>query len=252
MAIPEDYRNALNSWAGTSDTWYANWPIAEGHVLGELGRMHGDSYVFERKPNFSFEVDKATVTLSSWSYQNGSDMSVQVGLDASVPGFEFLAGADAGIRAEFGSTKGVYVSASGGRIDRVADVPSLRGELKAAGQNGSLGPGSALVLATLSTDKALVLTSNSSNAVLEARAKANLAAVPGVPADLAGNLSVVRGSAAVDLQDYHIGRVVLAMRLLVLVRRGWLWWRRLDVLGATPPSNTAHLDLLEAMSEDTD
>jgi len=252
VTIPSAYKKALRAWAGDSAPWYANWPVGEAHTLGENGRLHGDTYVFESTPTIPFEVDKSQVKLDSWTYQSGRDMSVKIGADAAVPGFEFLGKANAGIRAEFGSTNSVYVSVSGARIERVADVAPLRRELLARGQDRMLPRGSALVLATLTAEKALILTSNSRNVLWEARAQANVAVPPSVAAELAGNLSIVSGTAAVDVQDYATEQVVLAMRLLVLVRRGWLWWRDLQTLGVAPPGADQQLDLLEAMSDDTD
>lgn len=252
MAISDDYKKALNAWAGSGGEWYANWPIGEAHTLGEMGRVHGDTYVFEGPSRIPFQLDQSRVTLNSWTYQSAADMSVRIGADASVRGFEFLGSANAGIKAEFGSTTGVYVSVSGARIYRVAEVPPLRKELLARGRDSSLPYGSALILATLTADKALILTSNSRNVSLEARAKANVTAPPSVPADLVGNLSVVSGAAAVDMQDYCTGTAVLAMRLLILVRRGWLWWRHLDIRGAAAVSDDQRLDLLETMSDNAD
>lgn len=253
MAIPDDYKDALNEWVGGGAEWYANWPIAEAHSLGEWGRLHGDSYVFERAPDAAIVADNTgAVNLDSWTYQSAKDMTVALGLDASVPGFEFLGSANAGLKADFGSSAGVYVSASGVAIKRVADVDVLRQELRERGNDGSLPQGSAMVLATLNASRAVVLTSSASHATFEAKAKANVAVTPAVPADLAGNLSVVRGASAVDMQDYGSTPVVLAMRLVVLVKRGWLWWRHLDAQGVTPISDAEQLDLLDATSLDSD
>jgi hypothetical protein len=69
---------------------------------------------------------------------------------------------------------------------------------------------------------------------------------------LAGNLSVTRGAGTVDLQEYSVGPVVLALRLLILVRRGWLWWRHLNVQGLGSVADDERLELLDALADDDD
>jgi hypothetical protein len=252
VTVPDAYRDALNAWAGNGREWYANWPLAEAHAIGELGRVSGNSYVFEGASRIPFGLDPGEVRLDAWTYQSAKELSVKIGLSAAAPGFEFLGEANAGIKAEFGSSSGVYVSASGTRIDRVVEVEPLRRELRARGADGTWPRGSAVVVGTLTAAKALILTATANNASFEAKVKTNVTVTPTVPADLAGNLSVVRGASAVDLQDYGTTRVVLAMRLLVLVSRGWLWWRHLDVRGVSALSDRQHLELLEATSHETD
>ena len=45
---------------------------------------------------------------------------------------------------------------------------------------------------------------------------------------------------------------MLAVRLLVLVTRGWLWWRHVDALGIAATFSEEHLDLLETVSDRED
>ena len=106
--------------------------------------------------------------------------------------------------------------------------------------------------ATLTAAKALVLSSRSGRALFEATARVAPLAVPSLPADLAGNLAVVRGTAAVDLQEFATTPVILGMRLVVLVNRGWLWWRHLDIAGVGGLSDDDRLALLAEVSDDSD
>jgi len=179
-------------------------------------------------------------------------MSVSIGVNAEAPGFSFLGPASAGIKAEFGSSRAVYVSAADAQIRRVAEVTQLRHDLLAAARTRDLPRATALVVATLTAKKALVLTSLSGGASFEATARTALTPLPTIPADLAGNLAVVRGAASVDIQEFGSTPVVLAMRLIVLVNRGWLWWRQLDTAGVAAQSADDNLELLETLSDESD
>lgn len=251
-AIPRGYRKALDSWLGGGGVWYPNWPLAEGHRLGELGRLHGASYVYEGPSGIKFHADLAKVTQDAWTYHSARDTSVSIGVNAEVPGFSFLGSASAGIKAEFGSAHAVYLSAAGAQIRRVAEVAQLRHDLLAAARTRNLPRATALVVATLTAKKALILTSLSDGASFEATARTALTPLPTIPADLAGNLAVVRGAAGVDVQEFGSTPVVLAMRLIVLVNRGWLWWRQLDTAGVAAQSADDNLELLETLADESD
>jgi hypothetical protein len=251
-AIPQGYRKALDSWLGGGGIWYPNWPLAEGHRLGELGRLHGASYVYEGPSGITFHADPAEVTLDAWTYQSARDTSVAIGVNAEAPGFSFLGSASAGIKADFGSSRAVYVSAADAQIRRVAEVAQLRHDLLSAARTRNLPRATALVAATLTAKKALVLTSLSDKTSFEATARTAPTPLPTIPADLAGNLAVVRGAASVDIQEFGSTPVVLAMRLIVLVNQGWLWWRQLDTTGVAAQSADDNLELLEILSDESD
>jgi hypothetical protein len=190
--------------------------------------------------------------MDAWTYQSARDMSVSLGVNAEAPGFSFLGSAGAGIKVEFGSSRTVYVSAAGAQIRRVTEVAQLRHDLIAATRTRDLPRATALVVATLTAKKALVLTSLSDKASFEATARTAVTPLPSIPADLAGNLAVVRGAASVDVQEFGSTPVVLAMRLVVLVNRGWLWWRQLDTAGVAAQSADENLELLETLSDESD
>jgi hypothetical protein len=179
-------------------------------------------------------------------------MSVAIGVNADVPGFSFLGSAGAGIKAEFGSSRAVYVSAAGAQVRRVAQIAQMRRDLLVATRTRNFPRATALVVATLTAKKALVITSLSNRASFEATARTALTPLPTIPADLAGNLTIVRGGSSVDVQEFASTPVVLAMRLIILVNRGWLWWRHLDTAGIAGESGDDDLELLETLADPSD
>ena len=93
----------------------------------------------------------------------------------------FLGSAGAGLKASFGSSGAIYLSAAGVHIRRVAEVAALREELLTAAQTRRYARGTALVAATLTATKALVLTSRSAHASFEATSRVPLTPLPASP-----------------------------------------------------------------------
>src|SRR5262249_10237396 len=149
-------------------------------------------------------------------------------------------------------SRAVYVSAAGAQVQRVTQIAQMRHDLLEATRARQFPRATALVVATLTAKKALVMTSLSDRASFEATARTALTPLPRIPADLAGNLTIVRGGASVDVQEFASTPVVLAMRLIVLVNRGWLWWRHLDTAGVAAQSGDDDLELLETLADDPD
>jgi hypothetical protein len=250
-SIPERVRAALTEYAGEGGDWHGNWPLNSPRALGERGRFNGDSFVFGGQSALSFSSDPVRILRDAWEYLDADGSSVELGGDASAPGWEFLGPAKAGLRAQFARSESVYLSVSASYIDRVADVDDVKQALRAAHETGQYSIGTAVVVERLVADKTLLLASRSANSTLNATVAGDVSGT-GSTASLAGHLKVIGSHSGVDMEQFGNGPVVLAFRSVILVRRGWLWWRRIEAAGLQPLDGARSLALLEELAEPAD
>jgi hypothetical protein len=249
LNIPERVRSVICEYSGGGGNWLANWPLNSPRKLGEVGTVSAGMFVYSGQSGLVFDVDEAVVRRDSWEYLDSDGSSVDVGFDATVPGWRFIGPAKAGIKANFATANSVYLSVQESYVERVKDIDKLRRTLLSGQLNDRFPIGSAIVVERLVADKVLLLASRSAKSSFKATASGNVAPDLGSKASLAGRLSAVGSNAGVDMEQYSRGPVILAVRAAILVQSGWLWWRRISVNGFDRMTSDQVLKLLELTSK---
>jgi hypothetical protein len=238
MSLGDVYQDALERVYELPQGWVANWPARFSRRLGEVGRVtpggfNKDAMLSDKGINVSPDPDPGTPG-GSWNFQSDKSISVAVNVNASVPGWEFIGSAKAGLKINFGSSQGIVVGIGSTHQERLVNLDALRPELLAAANSGKLTAGQAIIVEVLIADTGIVVTSEGNNATLVATTNANLG-VAGSPslAAFGVDLSVTSGSHATSQETYPQGFSV-AFRVLKLGARGWWWWKQFKVRGIGP------------------
>jgi hypothetical protein len=147
------------------------------------------------------------------------------------------------LEVKFGNTAGASIYGTAMWWNGYADLGLVRAAIVEAARDGRLHKGESVVVTQQLTGSGVLFLAEGHNASL--KASATIDAVPGAIsplASLSGKLNLERNTGGAELQSFADG-AVLAARVLYLGNRGWLWWRRFQVLGALP----VDADVMEEM-----
>lgn len=242
MSLGDIYRSAWQEKFGLGKGWSANWWPGTAVSLGERGvmregQLQHQGYVGDY--GVSFDLDPVPSPVSgAWDYSSSDDTRVDIGTDASVPGWEWLGHASVGLSATFGNQQSIYLSASGTTIERVADNDRLQRDLVSIAVERGMPAGQCVVVERQLTDQAMVLTSSDKSGELKATVSGDVKVITGAQgtvASLAGHLDVKRQVGGTSKQEYPNG-MVLAYRIVTLSTRGWWYWRHFTVRGTVDDS----------------
>jgi len=239
MSLAEIYRKFWEDKFGLGKGWSANWWPGTSISLGERGvmrdgRLQHQGYVGDY--GVSFDLDPVHSPVSgSWDYSSSGDTKVEIGADASVPGWEWLGHASAGLSVTFGNQESIYISAGGTTIERVADNDRLQMDLLNTAFEHGMPIGQCVVVERQLTTQAMVIVSSGKSGELKAALSGDVkvsSVAQGAVASLAGHLDIKRQTGGTSKQEYPTG-MVLAYRIITLGTRGWWFWRHLTVRGIT-------------------
>ena len=172
MSLANIYRRAWVDKFGLGKGWSANWWPGTAISLGERGIMRDgqlqhQGYVSDY--GVSFALDPAPSPVSGpWDYSSSGDTKVEIGADASVPGWEWLGHASAGLSATFGSQESVYLSATYTTIERVADNDKLQRDLLSTAIQHGMPVGQSVVIERQLTAQAMIIASSDKSGELKA------------------------------------------------------------------------------------
>jgi len=251
MSLANLYRRAWEEKFGLGKGWSANWWPGTAISLGERGvmregQLQHQGYVGDY--GVSFDLDPVLSPVSgSWDYSSSGDTRVEIGTDASVPGWEWMGHASAGLSVTFGNQEGVYLSANGTTIERVADNDKLKRDLLNTAVQRGMPTGQCVVIERQLTSQAMVIVSSNISGELKATVSGDVkvgAITQGTVASLAGHLDVRRQTGGTSKQDYPTG-MILAYRIVTLSRRGWWFWRHFAVRGITRVNDSYVDEVLE-------
>jgi len=235
MSLANIYRRAWADKFGLGKGWSANWWPGTAISLGERGVMRDgqlqhQGYVSDYGVSFALDPVPSPVS-GPWDYSSSGDTRVEIGTDASVPGWEWLGHASVGLSATFGSQESVYLSATNTTIERVADNDKLQRDLLSTAVQHGMPVGQSVVIERQLTAQAMVIASSDKSGELKATVSGEAqvgAGALGTVASLTGRLDVKRQVGGTSKQEFPSG-MVLAYRVVTLGTRGWWFWRHMTV-----------------------
>jgi hypothetical protein len=242
MSIEDVYRQAWTGKYGLGSGWTANWPPVTTIALGQRGEMINGLLRYEgyvKDYGVPFDVDPTPpVSSGPWDFTSSSDVSFQVGVNAALPGWEWIGNASAGVSVSFGKTAALLLSASDVSIERIADITKLKNDLITIAREHGMPIGQSVVVERQLAKQAEIIASQGGTGEFKATTSMNVSVpgAPGVVGSLAGTLSVTTQTGSTTEQNFPGESIVLAYRVVTLVRGGWLWSRHVEVQGivATP------------------
>lgn len=246
MTLGNIYREAWSGQFGLGRGWIPNWWPGTPIALGTRGVATSEGLRYQGTAS-DIGVDvrpgRAENFSGSWEFSSSRDIEASFGVDATVPGWEWLGNAQAGLSLSFSRGLGMYISAGPMGVERAADVDELSAALLLAAKGGRVAPGQSLVVEVQSTSNAVILASNGGGGEFKAFVNAELgeSGALGSVASCAGRLNVHRQSGSLTKQEYP-NRVVIAYRVLTLGTRGWWWWREIAVRSAPDGPLSAHAE----------
>jgi hypothetical protein len=149
-------------------------------------------------------------------------VSFQVGVNAAVPGWEWIGNAKAGVSVSFGKTAALFLSASNTSIERIANVTKLKSDLITIAMEHGMPIGQSVVVERQLAKQVEVMASQGGTGEYKATTSLNVA-VPGAEGavgSLAGNLSVSTQTGSTTTQDFPNQSIVSGYRVVTLVRKG--------------------------------
>jgi hypothetical protein len=219
----EDYQRAFKKTYGLPEGWLGNWPLDLKRlgVVGPIedGMISRDSTLRDKRIRTRKETDPPSGALN---FQKAKGVAVDFGGDATVPTWQWLGNAKAGVKVSFGSSGGVVVGASGLCQERVRDIDALRPVLVAAAVDGRIKVGQAVIVEQLIAEHGVVLIARGRNARLHAKVGANIGRGALTLASLAFGFDLGAGSRGVSEYPFA-NNTTLAFRVLRLLPLGYVY-----------------------------
>ena len=257
-SLGEMYTRALADDLGYQRGWIPNWPPSFPVELGRVGELvyDRDTGIVSLDGNNKLSDYGITAgpaedgpAAGPRTFSWGSDTNVQLGVDANIPGWEWLgiAGAGVGLKASFGRDGGLQAEADGLRHRSLPDTDSLRSALRSAGQKGSIPVGKSIVVELESAENSMIVASESSSGSLQVATSADVKSASVTLAKFSLGFSV-RAQTGKALAQAYPHRITTAFKALTVGTKGIWWWRRIDVFvaGITGDSNLLESALREA------
>jgi hypothetical protein len=209
MSLADLYRDAWQAKFGLGKGWLANWWPGTAIFVGQRGIVQGSQLQYQghvEDYGVSFALDPAPALGGGpWDFSSSSETAVEIGTDASVPGWEWLGEASAVLSASFGGQESLYLSAGGTTIQRVANVDRLKNDLINTAVKQGMPLGQSVVIERQFTEQAMLIVSEDRSSELKATLKGDVAIdahAVGTVASLAGHLDVKKQSGGTSKQDY--------------------------------------------------
>jgi hypothetical protein len=247
VGLADVYQQALEEEYEYPKGWMANWPAGFDRRLGEVGdvsnhKFNRDAMLGDKGIEAREDPDHGRPD-GPWNFQSDENISVAVGVDASLPQWRWIGNAKAGVKIAFGKSKGVVVGIGSSHQERLLDIDGLKQELLDAAKDGRIDVGKAVVIEQHIADSGVVVESEGQSAELAATTNADVgpAGTPSL-ASFAADLNVHEDSREVSQETYPNG-FTIAFRVVKLGTRGWWWWKHIVVEGVAPVDD----DDMEAM-----
>lgn len=236
-SLGEMYTRALADDLAYQRGWIPNWPPSFPVELGRVGKivydhasgitsLEGNNKLaaYEIIPGAAEDGPVGGSRTFSW----GSKTTVEFEVNAALPGWQWLAGARAGLKASFGHDGGMQAEADNPQHHSLPDTDNLRNALCEAGKNGLIEIGKSIVVEIESADKAMIVASESSSGALQVSTSADVL-VGGVRlANFALGCNVHKQTGKAVVQSYP-NRITTAFKALTIGTKGIWWWRHIDV-----------------------
>jgi hypothetical protein len=240
MTLHEVYHRAWAERRGLAAGWIVNLEPTYHLSVGAVGVVSGIHF----NPETNLELRGVTGLQVdpnqrredvAWSFQSNNDISIEMNSSAVTSGTAGAVGRSrVGLDVKFGRTEGASIYGSAMWWNGYSDLGLLRTRILEAARDGRLHKGESIVVTQQLTGPGVLFLAEGRNASLNASASVDLA--PGVMppiSSLSGKLTLEKSSGGAQMQSFSDGSV-LAARLLYLGTRGWLWWRKFEVVGALP------------------
>jgi hypothetical protein len=234
------YEQAITEKFGYPRGWMANWPLGLDQRLGQVGTVGDDGESFNQDGvladygiTASGDPD-ADQPDGPWEYTSNHEISIGIETNASLPGWEWIANAKAGLKCGFSNNGGLVLAVGGSRFEKLANLDGLRSELLEAANAGRMRVGQAVVVQQQIGDTGLVITSEGSSGELAATTNFDVGGA-GKPtlASFGADFHLKQQSASVAHNSFPSG-FSIAFRLIKLGRRGWFWWKHITIEGIRP------------------
>jgi hypothetical protein len=238
MTLQEAYAKAWIERRGLGAGWIVNLEPTYNLTLGAVGVVQGNDFCPETTLKLrgvtGLQVDSNQHRdVTPWQFQSNDQIKVQIAAEGMSPGASSLpASARCNVTVKFGQGSGASIHGTAMWWNGYADMGAVRACIVDAARKGRLHKGESIVVTQQLTGAGILFTAEGHNASLEAAASVDLAGgtVPPI-GSLASKLILVNSSAGAQFQAFADGSV-LAVRLLYLGWRGWLWWRDFEAYGA--------------------
>ena len=236
------YSKAVIKKYGYPEGWMANWPAGFDRIPGHVGTIGDDGESFNKDGvladyGVTANPDSDPVQPDGpWDYTSNDDITVDIGVDASLPSWEWIANAKAGLKCGFGHNGGIVLAVGSSHQEGLANLDDLRAQLVAAANDGRIKAGKAVIVQTHVADLGLLITSEGNTGDLSATTSFD-AAPGGVPLlAFAADFQLHHKSESVSHDSFPDG-FTIAFRVIKLGKRGWFWWRHFVVEGVAPVSD---------------
>jgi hypothetical protein len=244
------YSDAVVEKYGFPEGWMANWPAGTDRMPGDVGTIQDDGESFNKDgvlADYGITAEPAPPDSrpdGGWEYTSSSDIKLDIGVDASTPGMDWIGNAKAGVKIGFGQEKGLVVAIASAHGEGLANIDGLKQQLLDAARSGRIEVGKAIIVQQLVADSGLIITSDGNSGELAATTNVDVGGA-GKPtlASFAADFDVAHKSQAVSENAYPNGFTV-AFRVLKLGKRGWFWWRHITIEGITDVTEVDEESLL--------
>jgi hypothetical protein len=235
-SLGEVYRRALEEKYDLPQGWVANWPPGSDYVLGQVGRVDKKGAfsvggTLSDKDILATEDPEPGKTDGPEQFQSSNAITVDINTNATLPTWEFIGNAKAGVRVGFQESAGVVIAVGSANRKRLANIDGLKESLLAAANLGRLKVGQSVIVEMQVADSGLVITSEGGSGELTATTNFDVGPT-GAPKLLhfAADFSVKHSNAAMAHSTFPDG-FTSAFRVVTLGERGWWFWKRITLTG---------------------
>jgi hypothetical protein len=232
------YEDAILHRYGLPHGWLANWPVKQPKHIGEVGTVEDlgfnktgvlSDYQIDAQPADSPD-DKPT---GHWEFKSSDSIKVQISTDVTLPAWQFIGNAKAGLKIGFGSENGLVLYTGRTRYEALKNLDGLKPTLVEAAQEKAIPIGRSIIVEQLLGEQVLVMGATGHTGELEATTNADIQP-GGAPtlASFAVDLKIATDISGSTNENFP-NDACLAYRVITLVKKGWLWWRHVAALGAS-------------------
>jgi hypothetical protein len=248
--LSDVYVDAIKKKYGFPPGWVPNWPVDRNRKLGDVGSVVNPGFNQDGVlSDYGLSATPAGAdgrSAGPWNLSTRNSIAVDIGTDASVPGWQWIGNAKAGVKVGFGTESGMVMGVGSSHYEILKNLDGLRAELVSAGRSKAIPLGRSVIVEQLLADSGLVLVSDGNTGTIKATTNFD-AGIKNTPvlASFAFGFSAKTERASFASNTYPEGFCV-AFRVITLGKKGWLWWRHIAVAGAfgvTTPE--LGIDLLE-------
>jgi hypothetical protein len=228
------YSEVMLEQYGFPAGWIPNWPPGKNRKLGDVGSIEKPGFNEDGVlKNYDVAVPPTAVDeqgAGPLSLSSRKSITVEIGTDASVPAWNWIGQAKAGVKVGFGDESGMIMGVGSSQYEIFEDLDKLRAELIKAGRDKKMPIGRSVIIERLVAANGLLLISSGGAGTIQATTTFDAGVGALTLASFAVGFSANTQQAGFVSQAFPNGFCV-AFRVITLGKRGWLFFRRVAIYG---------------------